>query len=155
MVLGGGATATSVGLALCELGVTSFTLLVRSADRAAETRAALAAHPSRPEVRVESLVESLAEPALGAADIVVSTIPAVAQGAALVSALAAAPCLFDVLYDPWPTPLAAAAEGVVVSGLDLLVHQAALQFTLFTGLPAPLAVMRAAGERALSERGAR
>ncbi|WP_104106860.1 shikimate dehydrogenase [Nocardioides sp. 616] len=151
VVLGGGATATSVGLALCELGVTSFTLLVRSADRAEETRAALAAHPSRPEVRIESL----AEPALGAADIVVSTIPAAAQDAALVSALAAAPCLFDVLYDPWPTPLAAAAEGVVVSGLDLLVHQAALQFTLFTGLPAPLAVMRAPGERALSERGAR
>jgi shikimate dehydrogenase len=41
----------------------------------------------------------------------------------------------------------------VVGGLDLLVHQAALQFTLFTGEPAPLAAMRAAGERALSGRG--
>ena len=36
---------------------------------------------------------------------------------------------------------------VLVSGLDLLVHQAALQFLAFTGLSAPLAAMREAGER--------
>jgi len=39
-----------------------------------------------------------------------------------------------------------------VSGLDLLVHQAALQFELFTGRPGPLAAMRAAGEWVLAER---
>jgi shikimate dehydrogenase len=64
--------------------------------------------------------------------------------------------LFDVLYDPWPTRLAAAwAErgGAVVSGLDLLVHQAVLQVELMTGhVPAPLAAMRAAGEAALHAR---
>jgi shikimate dehydrogenase len=160
VVLGGGATATSVGLALCELGVDSISLLVRSPERAEETRAALVAHPSGPQVRVGSLAApaSALSSATGSdpVDIVVSTIPAAAQDGVLVSALAAAPCLFDVVYDPWPTPLAAAASaagGVVVSGLDLLVHQAALQFTIFTGLPAPLAVMREAGERALAERG--
>jgi shikimate dehydrogenase len=59
--------------------------------------------------------------------------------------------VFDVVYDPWPTPLAAAAaDRVLVSGLDLLVHQAALQFEIFTGVPAPLAAMRAAGEQALA-----
>jgi shikimate dehydrogenase len=42
---------------------------------------------------------------------------------------------------------------VVVGGLDLLVHQAALQVTLMTGRPAPLAAMRAAGERALAAAG--
>ena len=56
--------------------------------------------------------------------------------------------LFDAIYDPWPTPLAAAAaaRGLrVVSGLDLLLAQALRQFEQFTGVvPAPEAAMRAA-----------
>jgi shikimate dehydrogenase len=64
--------------------------------------------------------------------------------------------LFDVLYDPWPTTLAArwsAYGGAVVSGLDLLVHQAVLQVEQMTGCAsAPLDAMRAAGEHALAER---
>jgi shikimate dehydrogenase len=65
--------------------------------------------------------------------------------------------LFDVLYDPWPTALAAAwsrHDGAVVGGLDLLVHQAVLQVEQMTGrAPAPLAAMRAAGEKALTSGG--
>ncbi len=58
-----------------------------------------------------------------------------------------------MLYDPWPTPLARSAAGrTLVGGLDLLVHQAALQLEIFTGLPAPLEQMRAAGETALVQR---
>jgi shikimate dehydrogenase len=91
----------------------------------------------------------------GDADVVVSTIPASAQTAALVAAAGSAAVVFEVLYDPWPTPLAEAALArgqQLVGGLDLLVHQAALQVTLMTGLPAPLEVMRAAGEHALAAR---
>ena len=43
---------------------------------------------------------------------------------------------------------------MLVGGLDLLVHQAALQFELFTGIAAPLEAMRAAGVEALARRGA-
>ena len=64
--------------------------------------------------------------------------------------------LFEVLYDPWPTPLAAAwvaRGGPVVDGLDLLVHQAVLQVSLMTGVEVDrdelARVLRAAGERAL------
>jgi shikimate dehydrogenase len=64
--------------------------------------------------------------------------------------------LFEVVYDPWPTPLAAAWQargGQVIGGLDLLVHQAVLQVALMTGLPvdvpALVPVLRSAGERAL------
>jgi shikimate dehydrogenase len=63
--------------------------------------------------------------------------------------------IFEVVYDPWPTPLAAAAlisGRILISGLDLLIHQAALQVSLMTLLPAPLAAMRAAGEGALAAR---
>jgi shikimate dehydrogenase len=67
--------------------------------------------------------------------------------------------LFDVLYDPWPTPIAAgwaARGGLVIGGLELLVHQAALQVVLMTGLEVSterlLTPMRAAGETALRTR---
>ena len=54
--------------------------------------------------------------------------------------------LFDAVYDPWPTPLAAAAAArraaAIVSGLDLLLAQAVRQFELFTGVDAPVAAMR-------------
>ncbi|HSF35918.1 MAG TPA: shikimate dehydrogenase [Nocardioides sp.] len=160
-ILGGGATATSVGLALADLGVTSIVLAVREEARAAETLTALRSHPSAPEVLVEPITggrwsERPDPAAVGSTvDVVVSTIPAVAQTPELVAACADVPVVFDVLYDPWPTPLAASADGrVLVGGLDLLVHQAALQVELFTGLPAPLAVMRDAGESALAARSA-
>lgn len=147
-VLGGGATAASTGLAMVDLGATSVRLLVRTPDRAAEAAAAIAAHPAGPDVEVGSLVDGAVT-----GDVVVSTVPADAQDAGLVARCAGVPVVFEVVYDPWPTPLAAAAGGrVLVSGLDLLVHQAVLQFELFTGLTGPLRAMRAAGEEALALR---
>lgn len=148
-ILGGGATATSAGLAACDLGATTVRLLVRSPDRAAETAAALGRHPTAPSVEVLPLAEGQIT-----GDLVISTIPAAAQTVHLVARCSGVPVVFDVVYDPWPTPLAAsAANRVLVSGLDLLVHQALLQFEAFTGLPVPIDVLRAAGETALAERG--
>lgn len=149
-VLGGGATAASTGLALCDLGARRVTLHVRSAERGAAAAEAVRRHPSAPDVLVASLDEA------PRADVLVSTIPAAAQTPELVERCAQVAVVLEVVYDPWPTPLAASVgdsgdpERVLVGGLDLLVHQAALQFELFTGEPAPLAAMRAAGEAALS-----
>lgn len=149
-VLGAGATAASTGLALCELGATTVTLLVRSAERARHTAAAIAAHPTSPRVLVEPLGS-----ATPTGEVLVSTIPAAAQTPELVGRCANVPVVLEVVYDPWPTPLAAAvvaAGRLLVSGLDLLVHQAALQLAAFTGRVAPLTVLRRAGEQALAER---
>jgi shikimate dehydrogenase len=153
-VLGAGATAASVGLALCDLGATTLRVLSRDRSRAAETLAAIGAHASGPAVSWGGL-GLLAEGPVGG-DVVVSTIPATAQDGTVVAACADVPLVFEVLYDPWPTPLAAAAAAgsqALVGGLDLLVHQAALQFEMFTGHAAPLAAMREAGEAALAARG--
>lgn len=145
-VLGGGATAASTALALCELGARSITLLVRSPARAAEALAAIDRHPTRPAVTVGSLAH---DPVVG--DVVVSTVPHEAQSADLVDRCALMPVVFEVRYDPWPTPLAASAgDRVLVTGLDLLLQQAALQFEMFTGLGAPVDAMRTAGEAALA-----
>ncbi len=54
--------------------------------------------------------------------------------------------VMDVVYHPWPTPLAqaaAAAGAIVASGFAMLLHQAAAQVELMTGKPAPLEAMRA------------
>lgn len=148
IVLGGGATAASVLLALQSMGLWSAQLAVRDPSRAGDTLDVL------PDLPVE--VGLLSDTAgLAAADIVVSTIPASAQSPELVGALADVPVVFEVVYDPWPTPLAAAAQDrVLVSGLDLLIHQAALQVGLMTGMAGPLEAMRAAGEQALASRSA-
>lgn len=147
-VLGGGATAASVSLALAGLGARTVRLLVRDPARAEETAAAVRRHPAAPEVVVGSLA---GDPVEG--EVVVSTVPADAQTADLVDRCRAVPVVFEVRYDPWPTPLAAATgDRVLVGGLDLLVHQAALQLQQFTGHDAPLARMREAGEHALHSR---
>lgn len=153
VILGGGATATSTLLALTDLGCRSVRLVVRDPARAAETRAAARRHPRPARVDVVTLPEALADRASAPAQVLVSTIPASAQEDAALALAARSPVVFDVVYDPWPTPLAAAASAqgqVLVSGLDLLVHQAALQVVLMTGADqAPVAAMRRAGEAAL------
>lgn len=155
VVFGGGATAASVVLALADLGCTQVNVVVRDPGRVGETLAAAGRHPTRPMVEVLTFRELAAKgPGLRPA-VAVSTIPAAAQNEALLRVASAAGVVFDVVYDPWPTPLArlAADSGqTLVSGLDLLVHQAALQVELMTGATeAPLAAMRAAGEAALAE----
>jgi shikimate dehydrogenase len=64
--------------------------------------------------------------------------------------------VLDVVYHPWPTPLAAAAAragDTVVSGFEFLVQQAGPQVELMTGRrPAPLDAMRAAGLKELAQR---
>jgi shikimate dehydrogenase len=90
-----------------------------------------------------------------AADVLVSTVAAAALTDRAGEIAAAAPVVFDVLYDPWPTPLAAAAEAAgrtTVSGLDLLAEQARLQIELMTGAAVPTELLLSAGRASLSGR---
>jgi shikimate dehydrogenase len=147
-VVGGGATATSAVLALGRLGCRDVTLRVRDPARAGEAVEAAARLDPAPTVQVARLDEPMR-----GVDVVVSTIPAGAQPPYAQALAAQAAVVFDVIYDPWPTPLARAARAagrVLVGGLDLLVHQATRQVQLMTGCPdPPLEAMRAAGEAAL------
>jgi shikimate dehydrogenase len=150
-VLGAGATASSALAALARICTGEIAVYVRSEARAAEMRQ----WAERLDVQVRIVDWAHAEQALRA-PLVIATTPAGATDA-LAAAIPERPAaLFDVLYDPWPTTLAArwsAYGGAVVSGLDLLVHQAVLQVEQMTGrAPAPVAAMRRAGERALAER---
>jgi len=80
-------------------------------------------------------------------DVLISTVPAGAADVLAAGPWPAAGVLLDVVYSPWPTVLAlgARAAGVrAVGGGEVLLHQAAAQVRLMTGLAAPLAAMRAA-----------
>ncbi|MFD6249302.1 shikimate dehydrogenase [Streptomyces roseolus] len=150
-VLGAGATASSALAALALVCAGPVTAYVRGEARAAEMRG----WGERLGVDVRTAAWDDAAEAL-AAPLVVATTPAGATDA-LADAVPDRPgTLFDVLYDPWPTRLAAAwseRAGKIIGGLDLLVHQAVLQVEQMTGTPkAPLAAMRAAGEAALAAR---
>ncbi|MFI2434250.1 shikimate dehydrogenase [Streptomyces sp. NPDC018693] len=150
-ILGAGATASSALAALARVCTGEVVAYVRSEARAAEMRQ----WGERLDVEVRTADWADAAEALRA-PLVIATTPAGATDA-LAQAVPERPAtLFDVLYEPWPTELAARWSmygGAVVSGLDLLVHQAVLQVEQMTGrVPAPVDAMRAAGEQALAAR---
>jgi shikimate dehydrogenase len=153
-VLGAGATACAALAALRETGLRTVTVLVRDQARAGDLREAA----SRLGMTVE--LAPFGTDVRGG-DLLISTVPA---GAADFHAERGGfprpgpAAVLDVVYHPWPTPLAQAASqsgAVVVSGFDLLLHQAARQVELMTGIkPAPLEEMRAAGQAELARRAA-
>ena len=152
LILGGGATACSALASLRGLGAAGATVAVRDPARAADVLAAA----DRLGMRVR--LAAFGEDQDRGWRLLISTVP---PGAADIYAervlrAAAAPlAVLDVVYHPWPTRLAAAAEqaGVImVSGFELLVQQAGPQVELMTGRPAPLAAMREAGLAELARR---
>ena len=142
LVLGAGGTAAAALAGLAELDVPDVIMVVREPARATEARA------TAERVGIALDVRRWADADLGAlaakSAVVVSTVPAAAADPHA-DELAAAPCLLDVIYHPWPTPLADAVRrqgGRLATGLDMLLHQAFGQVEQFTGRPAPRADMR-------------
>jgi shikimate dehydrogenase len=154
-VLGAGATARSTLVSLADAGVREVDLAARRPDSVAALRDI--AEREEVELRVHGWE---AAPLLLAAPLVVSTVPAGAPDAFADRVPESPGTLLDVVYAPWPTALAAAwrsAGGTVVGGLDLLVHQAALQVRLMTGTDVAagdlVPVLRQAGLAALGRTG--
>ncbi|MEO3814660.1 shikimate dehydrogenase [Sphaerisporangium sp. B11E5] len=150
-VLGGGATAASALAALRELGLREAVLVVRDRARAGETERVAE------RLGVALTVRTFAGLAALDAELVVSTLP---PGAAdeVTGLVRGVPAVFDVVYAPWPTPLAraaAAAGATVIGGYGMLVHQAVRQVELYTGhRGVPVAPVRAGGEAEIRRRAA-
>jgi Shikimate 5-dehydrogenase len=147
-VFGGGATAASAIVAAAELGAEQVSVGVRSPNRA-EPLAGLAR-----SVGLTAVIGRFDDEPPAVPDLVISTLPgsigSAADGLLSGDVLGAAPdagaALFDVAYDPWPSPIAAAwrrlaagradadtSDSIVLSGLPMLVHQALLQVRIFVG----------------------
>ena len=145
-VLGSGATARSALVALARLGVAQVQVLARDPAKA---------YALRPLTDTLGLTLSVLAWGRSApdVDVLVSTVTAGALDGWVEEVADGAEVVFDVVYDPWPTTLAVAADRAgarVVDGLDLLVGQAVLQVELMTGRRPSPEVLRAAGDAALA-----
>jgi shikimate dehydrogenase len=148
-ILGGGATASSVAYALSTMGVRHLEIVVRDPSRAAD------AVDVAESAGLSVAVHTIDEPLLDKVDLLVSTVPGEVIGSRSHELVESSRAVFDVIYDPWPTPLMKAADAAdlpAVSGLDLLAHQAALQVALMTGDEVSPQLLR---DAAVAELGAR
>ncbi len=144
VIVGAGGTALPALAALADAGVTDVAVVARDAGRA---RGVLdLAERLSVSARVVDFESAAVRAECAEADVTISTVPA--PGAATIAdAVALSRRVVDVIYDPWPTPLARAVEssgGVVVGGIVMLLNQAFSQVEQFTGRPAPKAAMAAA-----------
>ena len=135
LVLGAGATAGSAVAAASRLGAFAITIGARSVERAAtvvELGRRLAT-----EIEVVDLTEIEGWADMRQPDVVINTLPGRAADTLSFSAEARrASVLFDVVYDPWPTVIAASwtdAGGRVIAGIEMLVAQALRQVRVFVG----------------------
>jgi shikimate dehydrogenase len=152
LILGGGATACSALAAVRGLGASQATAAVRDPRRAGDLLAAA------DRLGLPVRLAPFDDPAQPAPGLLISTVPAgaadryaerIRQGTLIPG------CVLDVVYHPWPTGLATAAQQAGVptaGGFALLLHQAARQVELMTGKSAPVEAMRAAGLAALAAR---
>lgn len=148
-IIGGGATAASIALTLVRLGVEVLDFVVRDPSRAVEAAAVARGRGIVVDVR------TIDEPLIDKVDLLVSTVPGDAIGSRSHELVESSRAVFDVVYDPWPTTLARAAADQhlpVISGLDLLAHQAALQVELMTGSTVSPQLLREAALAALARR---
>jgi shikimate dehydrogenase len=147
-IIGAGGTAVAAAVAVSSLGAEHVDVVVRDPARAGEVTRVLDV------LGVPSSVTPFPNAVLDA-PLVVSTVPLDAQPAVAALPWRAGHTVLDVLYAPWPTPLAqrvTAAGGTVAGGLDVLFWQATVQVELMTGQPAPIAAMRSALDAALDAR---
>lgn len=149
LIVGGGATARSALAVARGLGAHAATVAVRDPSRVGDLLA------TARRLRVTVRLTAFDEPGAVSPALLISTVPAGAadEYARRVARGALTPaCVLDVVYHPWPTPLATAVQQTgarVAGGFAMLLHQAAEQVRLMTGQPAPVEDMRAAGAAAL------
>ena len=145
-VVGAGGAARAIVAAVAGAGAAEVVVVNRDRGRA-EVAAGLAGAVGRVGTGGD----------LAAVDVIVNATPvgmAGDPGLPLdVEVLSDSQTVVDAVYHPLRTPLLAAAEARgarTVDGLGMLVGQAAVSFTWWTGVEAPIAAMRAAARGAVA-----
>lgn len=133
LVFGSGATAMSAVMAARMLGASRVSVLARRPEAAAALAEQFSDASHGFACDASSIVDGISQMS-DTATSVISTIPGDVQTTMNFEVLPTHVPLFDVAYDPWPSPFAAhwrAGGGVVEPGISMLVHQALLQVRIF------------------------
>jgi shikimate dehydrogenase len=153
LVLGAGGAARAVILALADAGAAAVSVVARRPN-AGEEAAALAGRAG-----TVASIEAVAD-----AELIVNATPVgMTDGLGSDdlplgldrSRLGPGQLVVDLIYAPSSTPLLEAARAAgagLANGLGTLIHQAALQSRLWTGMAPPLEVLSAAAAAALTDR---
>ncbi len=153
VLLGAGGAARAVAHGLIAHGARCLTVVNRTAEHAEALLAdLLAATPYDPDLFVLAPDDPDLPDLLRAANLLVNATPVGSDDRSLPlppTMLHAQLLVCDLLYRSTPLLRSAQAAGAhTQDGLEMLVQQAALAFTAWTGYAAPVDVMRAAGEQA-------
>lgn len=129
ILLGAGATASSLVVALHDLGVETLAIVARDSSRTVEAR------ELAQNLGMEAHTALFGQ-TLDSSDILVSSLPSDAVLTSDAIECLDAELLFDVVYEPWPSALGKewAARGLEsISGLHMLLWQAVRQARVFYG----------------------
>lgn len=162
-LIGAGGAARAVVVAMRQAGAARVTIVNRTQARAEEL-APLAGDELDLRFAPLDTKDAMFQSALRRADIVVQSTsvgmrhgPAEGESPVPTGWIGEGQVAFDLVYVPEDTRfLREAAEhgAIAIGGLDMLVHQGAASFQLWTGQAAPLEVMFQAARAALRERAA-
>jgi len=151
LILGAGGAARSIVAALAASGAADIRIVNRTESRAHDT-----AQLAGPVGRVGSAAD------IDEVDLVVNTTSIGMAGDASLPCdpelLREGQVLVDIIYNPFETPLLAAAHErslMTQNGLPMLVHQAAEQIRIWTGSEPPIGAMIAATEHVLAQKASR
>jgi len=156
-ILGAGGASRAISLALAERG-SNLIILNRTCDKAKEQVDRISQLCQR-EVQALKLDRGNLAKALNKADILVNTTsvgmsPDIEETPVTADLIKPPVIVFDIVYNPIKTRLLREAETAgaeTISGIDMLVWQGALAFEKWTGLKAPVKVMREEAIKALQD----
>lgn len=162
LILGAGGAARAVAFALVEAGARPIYIANRTSERAEALAADLykgGAPPGSIVPRAWTDARSLQGP-LADSELIVNTTtigmkhgPAEGESPVPAKLIPSRALVYDIVYNPSETPLLAEARSAgarTIGGLPMLVYQGAAAFELWTGRKAPVELMLAKAEAALS-----
>lgn len=157
VILGAGGASRAISLILAERG-SNLVIVNRTWDKAKEQADRISQVCQREVQALKLDRENLAK-ALNKADILVNTTsvgmsPDIEETPVTANLIKPPVIVVDIVYNPIKTRLlreAEAAGAETISGIDMLVWQGALAFEKWTGLKAPVKVMREEAIKALQD----